>query len=177
MTVREIVTADEETLRGDSNSDSVLRTDYTAVTDFGDDLQAVVKDLTDTLRSDTLSVGLAAPQIGYPLAVAVVNLAKSEEDDLILVNPEVVSESGSWDIKYESCMSVPHKRGQVKRRKKVQVRYQDVHGNDHELATSGFEARVILHEIDHLQGVLYVDRMEEDSVLEDTELFREHGIK
>ncbi len=175
MTVREIVTADKETLNG--KSESVLRTDFSRVISFGDELLAIVNDLADTLRSDTLSVGLAAPQIGYPLAVAVVNLAKNEGEDLVLVNPEIVSESGSWDIKYESCMSVPHKRGQVKRRKKVHIRYQDIEGNKRELATSGFEARVIMHEIDHLHGMLFVDRMEDGVVLEDTDLFREHGIE
>lgn len=137
----------------------------------------IIEDLRDTLRSDDLSVGLAAPQIGYNLAIAIVNLQKNNPDrDLIMINPVVKSETGQWDEKYESCMSIPHKKGQVKRRKKISVSYLDLDGNEQVIDATGFEARVIMHEIDHLNGVLFVDRMEKGANLEDTDLFREHGI-
>lgn len=174
MTIENIITADEATLRG--GTDSVLRTEFTPVTEFDERLQGIVADLRDTLHSDTLSVGLAAPQIGVPDAVAIINIKKEQGQDLVLVNPIIVSESGSWDSKYESCMSIPHKRGEVKRRKKVTIEYHDVHGARHELSAESFLARVIMHEVDHLHGVLFVDRMSENSDLEDTELFREHGV-
>lgn len=176
MTVRDIVKASDADLCGDSGS--VLRTNFTPITDFGDRLKKIVSDLRDTLHSDTLSVGLAAPQLGYNEAVAVVNMDKQndESDDLILVNPVIIEESGQKDVKFESCMSIPHKRGNVTRRKKVRVSYCDISGEEHELEASGFLARVVMHEIDHLNGILFTDRMEESEELENTELFREHGI-
>lgn len=176
MAVKEIVVADEATLAGDS--DSVLRCKCRAVEGIDDYIEGVINDLTDTLHSDTLSVGLAAPQIGHDVSIAIVNLDKAQSDvDLVLINPVVVSESGQWDKKHESCMSVPHKRGEVKRRKKVTVKFRDRELREQELSTSGFEARVILHEIDHLNGILFTDRMEEGSNLEDTDLFRDHGVE
>lgn len=123
-----------------------------------------------------MSVGLAAPQIGHPLRVVIVNLNKSEDDDLILINPVVTSNTGSFDEKYESCMSIPHFRGKVKRRKKLTVSYRDVNFIEQELTATGFLARVILHEVDHLDGILYTDRMEPEQSLEKTDLFLEHGI-
>ena len=175
MAVKAIVTADEQTLSGESSS--VLRKKAKTVTDFDGEVKETIIDLVDTLHSDSLSVGLAAPQIGEELSVVVVNLDKENAEDLILINPRIVEESGSWDTKYESCMSIPHKKGQVKRRKKIVLEYQDIEGTKHEVSKSSFEARVILHEVDHVNGVLFTDRMEEDADLEDTDLFREHGIE
>lgn len=176
MAVKKILVADKATLAG--NTESVLRTDFTPVKTFNDRLSMIIRDLKDTLHSDTLSVGLAAPQIGYPEAVAVVNLNKKEEgsEDLVIVNPRVVDEAGQKDVKFESCMSIPHKRGQVERRKKIKIMYSDEAGRECELEASSFFARVLMHEIDHLNGVLFVDRMEEGQELEETEMFREHGI-
>jgi len=175
MTVVKIELADEATLSGPTQS--ILRKRCAIVQDIDDRVGKAVDDLRDTLRSDTLSVGLAAPQIGYDLAVAIVNLdKKNNPDDLVMINPVISSETGKWDSKYESCMSIPHKKGQVKRRNNVVITYRDLCGKTQERKATGFEARVLLHEIDHLNGILFVDRMEEDAELEDTELFREHGI-
>lgn len=174
MAIREIVIADE--LAIDGGRESILRKECTKVNVFSEELLKIVQDLRDTMHSDKLSVGLAAPQIGYNWAVAVVNLNKKQDEDLILINPKIVSESGSWDSKYESCMSVPHKKGQVKRRKKAHIEYRDTNGKRKELHATSFLARVIMHEIDHLNGSLYVDRMDKGSSIEETNLFREHGI-
>ncbi|MDD1498982.1 peptide deformylase [Agrobacterium sp. CNPSo 3708] len=175
MSVRKIEVADEAAILG--SNDSILRTRCLHVGAIDEYVKTVIQDLKDTLRSDTLSVGLAAPQIGYNLSIAVINLDKmNNSEDIVLINPVVKSESGQLDVKYESCMSIPHKKGKVKRRKKIALIYMDVDGKERELISSGFEARVILHEIDHLNGVLFVDRMEEGATLEDTDLFRTHGI-
>ena len=174
MAVRDIIRADERTLGG--ARDSVLRAEFAPVSEIDDRVRDTVTDLRDTLHSDTLSVGLAAPQIGFRAAIIVVNLNKEVDDDLVLINPKIVSESGQKDTKYESCMSIPHKRGKVTRRKKVTVTYMDVGGVTRSLSASGFLARVLMHEIDHLNGILYSDRLDGDSELEDTDLFREHGV-
>lgn len=176
MVVRHIEIADSETIF--KKRASILRRICTPVLEIDEKVLKIIEDLRDTLMSDTLSVGLAAPQIGYDAAIAIVNIHKqSNADSLILLNPVVLSETGQWDEKYESCMSIPHKRGIVKRRKKVTVRYMDVCGEIQEINLTSFESRVVLHEIDHLNGILFVDRMESSVVLEDTEIFREHGIE
>lgn len=177
MPVRNIITANEEVIL--EKKPSVLRTKFTKVSLFNDRIEKVILDLRDTLRGDTLSVGLSAPQIGYTEAVAVINLSKdkSKENDIVLINPVVISQSGQRDTKYESCMSIPHKRGQVERRKKVTIRYQDITGKEKEMSATSFLARVILHEIDHLNGVLYTDRMGDEQTLEDTNLFKQHGVE
>lgn len=174
MAIKETVVANSSTL--ENGTECILRKKYTEVREFNEELAQIVQDLKDTLHSDSLSVGLAAPQIGYQLAVAVVNPNKDQEDDLVLINPKVTSESGSWDTKYESCMSVLHKKGQVRRRKKIHVQYYDIEGNKKELQAKSFMARVIMHEIDHLNGILYTDKMDAGSPLEDTDIFREHDI-
>lgn len=176
MSIKPIQVADIATLSGDSKS--VLRKHCAPVGEIDNYVRGVVQDLIDTLHSDTLSVGLSAPQVGYNIAVSVINLDKTNnKDDLVLINPIVISETGQWDIKYESCMSIPHKKGLVKCRKKVVVKYLSLDGIEKEIKATSFEARVLLHEIDHLNGVLFSDRMDGVDVLEDTEMFREHGIE
>ena len=89
---------------------------------------------------------------------------------MIIVNPEILSESGKKDIKKESCLSVPRVRGPVERRDKIQVKYQDRYGEFYTSEFSGFQARVIMHEIDHLNGILFVDRLLPNSQLEPLDL-------
>jgi peptide deformylase len=142
------------------------------VTDFGPALQQLVDDLIDTLRAHDIAIGLAAPQIGSDLRVAVIDLKREGEGDLlVLVNPELLSTSGKKDLKRESCMSVPGFRGPVERRHKVTVRYADRHGTSQVLQADGFKARAICHETDHLDGLLYLDRMTDQSQLEPVDFF------
>lgn len=172
MSIKKLVTIDQKL----SALEGILNEACSEVEDFGRDLTRVVKDLKDTLHSDSISVGLAAPQIGYRVAVAVVNPSKNEEEDLVLINPTLLLVSGSWDTKLESCMSIPHKRAPVKRRKKAVIQYFDEAGARHKLSASGFLARIILHEIDHLNGTLYTDRVENPELIEETSLFRDNGV-
>lgn len=119
-----------------------------------------------------IAVGLAAPQIGISANFCAINLKQKDSITLVLVNPELISSSGKKDKKKESCMSLPHYRGAVERREKIVVKYQTVHGEEKELEESGFFARVIMHEIDHLNGLLYVDRMESVNTLEPVTFFK-----
>jgi len=144
------------------------------VSDFGDEFQQIVDNLIETLMYHKIAIGLSATQVGIPLRLSVINLNKDKKDStLILVNPQIISTSGKKDKKKESCMSLPHFRGEVERRYKIHFSYQDRNGNPQEHEESGFLARVILHEIDHLDSVLYIDRMEDSSTLEPVPFFRE----
>jgi len=103
----------------------------------------------------------------------VINLNENkEEPTLILVNPKILSTSGKKDKKKESCMSLPHYRGEVERRYKISISYLDRIGKAAQLDAEGFLARVISHEIDHLEGILYIDRMESLSSLEPVDFFK-----
>jgi len=109
---------------------------------------------------DAPGVGLAAPQIGVEQRVAVVDLSVGEDPKQVhvLVNPEVLEEEGRA-IEVEGCLSIPGITDKVKRPLRIKVRAQTVEGEPFELEADDWLARAILHEIDHLDGVLFVDRL------------------
>jgi len=146
---------------------TVLREKSLPVTDFGDDFQKEVDSMIETFNHWKIAVGLSAPQVGIKKRFALVNISKGKsEPTLVIVNPIITNTSGKKDIKKESCMSLPKVRGDVERRYKLSIIYQDRLGKKQTLNAEGFFARVILHEIDHLDGVLFVDRMDSKSALE-----------
>ena len=161
------------------DKDIQLRAPSDVVTDFGEELQQLVDNLVDTMSHHDIAVGLSAPQIGIHKRVAVVALDKldeeSEEPALVLVNPEILSFTGKKDTKRESCMSLPHYGGDVLRRTKMELNYSDREGNRKVLHAEGFLARVIAHEVDHLDGILFVDRMEEGVELVPVDIFKNDG--
>jgi len=160
MSIREIVD------HASGSDADVLHETAERVTDIQDILQTI-EDLKDTLFAHDIAVGLAAPQIGVRRSVAVVNLDKrSKEDTLVLINPVITRESGGKDKKKESCMSLNGFRADVLRRLKMTVEYDNYEGARQTLEAEGFLARVIAHEVDHLNGLLYVDRMAQGVPLE-----------
>lgn len=149
------------------NKETPLRQVSSTVVDFGNQFQSEVEDLLETFNSWKIAVGVSAPQIGLLKKIAIINLDKTKpENTLILINPELQSESGKKDIKKESCLSIPNFRGEVERRTKIHVTYQDRQGIKKQMAAEGFLSRVIMHEIDHLNGILFVDRMLPNTNLE-----------
>ena len=123
------------------------------------DPDAVIADLLDTMRSFGHCVGIAAPQIGESVRVAVVDVtghrkATSSHGELILVNPVITASSGS-EVGREGCLSIPELTGNVRRATLVTVEAEGLR-----LDAEGFEARAIQHEIDHLDGLLFLDRVE-----------------
>lgn len=133
------------------------------VTDFDDNLRGLVEDLLDTMRVSPGCVGLAAPQIGVSRRVAVIDLrghkkASLNHGELVLVNP-VIEERGPTDIMREGCMSVPDFTGDVERAMSLRLSWQDENGAAYEDDFSGFEARAVQHELDHLDGLLFLDRV------------------
>lgn len=128
------------------------------------EISALISDLVDTMRAGPGSVGVAAPQIGVTQRLCVVDVSENRQGRennhglLVLVNPEIIHREGSA-IMREGCMSVPDYTGDVERSTGVTVRFLDLAGDPRELTASGFEAVAIQHEMDHLDGVLFLDRI------------------
>ena len=124
----------------------------------------LVADLLDTMRAGPGSVGVAASQIGVTLRLCVVDVSASRHGrdnnhgQLCMINPEIVARNGVG-IMREGCMSVPDYTGDVERATAITVRFSEVDGAIREIVASGFEAVAIQHEMDHLDGVLFLDRI------------------
>ena len=137
--------------------DDILRKHSRRVVKFDRRLGVLLDDMADTMYQAD-GVGLAAPQVGVLKRAVVIDVG----DGLIeLVNPEILSSEGEV-IGAEGCLSVPGRRGTVKRPEKVRVSAQDRKGNPIEVEGEGLLAVCLCHELDHLDGVLYVDKMIED---------------
>jgi peptide deformylase len=134
-------------------------------------VQTLIKNMQHTLKAKKLGVGLAAPQVGEPMALAVVCLQKTplrpniEEFDVVIINPKITKTFGSKSLEWEGCISGgPAKAtlfAQVPRYKKVQLKYYDEKGKILVKVFDGLAAHVIQHETDHLNGVLFVDRVKD----------------
>ena len=129
------------------------------VTEFNAELKQLAEDMVETMY-DAPGVGLAAPQVGELKRLIILDCsAKDEPADLIVaVNPEVIAGDGE-SLEEEGCLSVPGFWASVKRYGEVTMRYQDVEGQTHERKADGLLAIGIQHEIDHLEGILFVDRL------------------
>jgi peptide deformylase len=142
----------------------ILKKPCRPVSAIDDEIRLLAADLIDTMREGPGSVGVAAPQIGVTLRVCVVDVSASKlgRDNhhglLVMVNPEIVARTGAA-IMREGCMSVPDYTGDVERDTAVTVRFLDAMGAPAEVAASGFEAVAIQHEMDHLDGLLFLDRI------------------
>ena len=137
--------------------DDVLRRKARTVDRFDGRLAALLDDMAETMYAAN-GAGLAAPQVGILRRVVTIDVG----DGLIeLVNPEIVASEGAV-VGVESCLSVPDRCGTVERPEKVTVRARNRAGEEIEVTGEGFLARALCHEIDHLDGVVYVDRMIED---------------
>ncbi|MEA2390198.1 MAG: peptide deformylase [Solirubrobacteraceae bacterium] len=140
--------------------------------DFGadaDEIARVAGDLTDTMRSSPGCVGLAAPQLGDLVRMIVVDVtghrrATAEHGLLLLVNPRISRAEGA-EVAREGCLSIPDLTANVRRAVVVEVEATGSDGESVRLRTEGFEARCIQHELDHLDGVLFLDRV--DSLVDD----------
>ena len=145
MAIRRILTADEP----------ILRERTKRVSTFDASLHRLLDDMLVTMR-DAPGVGLAANQIGVPLQVAVIEL---EDKVTELINPEIVRTSGEV-IDWEGCLSVPGFVAEVHRHAKVTVKARDRHGREFRVKGTELLARALQHEIDHLNGTLYIDHLE-----------------
>ena len=133
--------------------DDVLRQKCFPVEQFDESLHALLEDMKDTVKKEQ-GAGLAAPQVGVLRRVVVVDV---EEGYFEFINPVILSQKGE-QTGWEGCLSVRGKNGVVSRPMKVKLAYQDRNGEKYILQAKGFFARAICHELDHLDGVLYIDK-------------------
>jgi peptide deformylase len=159
----------------------VLRQKARKVRDFGPSLQVLIDDMVETMRAAP-GIGLAAPQIGVPLQVAVIELPKEEEEEnqdpyrgklIVICNPEIVKSWGEEEGQ-EGCLSLPEYVGEVKRAARVIVKARNRREKEIRIRAEGLMARVLQHEIDHLNGSLFIDRVESLEKLYRLEPSEEH---
>jgi len=142
--------------------DPVLRKKTDAVGAIDENLCRLIDDMVETMRAAP-GVGLAANQVGVPLQVAVIDIGAHEDEGtkhplVVLINPEILSQEGTV-VAEEGCLSVPDFTEKVKRAARVKVRAKDRAGKIFELEADGLMAKALQHEIDHLNGILFIDRL------------------
>ncbi len=162
MAVLEILTIPDERLKQES----------LPVEQFDDALRAFIADLEETRRAGPAAVGIAAPQVGHFQRIVIVDVSNTRKPVpnhgyMVLVNPEIVEWEG-YEMGREGCLSVPDYTGNVIRATQIKLKAQDPYGNPLEYDMEGFEARAVQHELDHLDGMLFIDRV----VSRRTDLFR-----
>jgi peptide deformylase len=153
--------------------DPILRRKSKKVSAIDRSIKKLIKDMSETMHAEEGRVGLAAPQVGVSLRVTVIGLPDTEED-IVLVNPEIVRRKGQRLVS-EGCLSIPGYVGELYRAEIVTAKGLDIKGKEVRIKGEGLLAQALEHEIDHLNGVLYIDRMENKDSLrkiqpEDTEI-------
>lgn len=138
--------------------DPILRAKAQPVEHFDEDLRSLAEQMI-RLRKAHAGVGLAAPQVGHSIRMFICNTEESGEEESIFINPEILEASGPLEWEEEGCLSLPEIRGSVRRPIFVQIRAYDLDGKSFELESDGLHARIWLHEFDHLEGTLILDRM------------------
>jgi peptide deformylase len=150
--------------------DAGLRRQTRPVTSFDESLQALIDDMIETMRAAP-GVGLAAPQVGRDISLTVIetpadldeegNEIEESRELFVIINPEITWRSPREVDGVEGCLSIPGYVGEVSRAESIRVRALDRRGRPLKLRLSGWTARIFQHEIDHLHGVLYIDRLTE----------------
>jgi peptide deformylase len=146
--------------------EKMLRTPTQPVARVDKKIRGVVNDLIDTLATEA-GVGLAAPQIGILKRIAIIRLGQKHDGDpdkdlgapIPLINPQVVWASEEEERDYDACLSIPGLYGYTYRNQKIRIAALNVEGKEFELELEGLDARCALHEIDHLDGILFLDRI------------------
>lgn len=148
--------------------DKILRSRTQPVTRYDEELQQLIDDMIETMR-EAPGVGLAAPQIGQAIKLTVIETLPEVDEDgheiedsrelYVITNPEIVWTSRKMVKGIEGCLSIPGYLGEVERYESIRVRALDRHGKKIKLRLNGWTARIFQHEIDHLNGVLYIDRL------------------
>ena len=139
----------------------ILRQKAQKVEKVDDETRKLLDDMLETMY-EAVGVGLAAPQVGVSKRMLVIDYERDEEhpgNPIYMINPEIIWKSEEKVCGEEGCLSVPGQRAEVERFAKIKVRYVDYHGKQQEVLAEDFFAIVIQHEMDHLDGILYIDRI------------------
>lgn len=136
-----------------------LRKKAKAIRKVTHEMHGLVSNMTETMREGN-GIGLAANQIGEALALAVVDLG---EGPTVIINPQIVAREGE-QVSVEGCLSMPGLHGDVRRAQRIKVKARNRHGKPISIEAEGLLARVLQHEIDHLNGVVFIDRVDPDTL-------------
>ena len=150
--------------------DPVLRQKAKRVTKIDNSIQKLIDDMIDTLRAEPNRAGLAAPQVGVLLRVVVIELP--EQELITMINPEIIKKEGERIVQ-EGCLSIPGYFGEIKRAVTVKVKAKDRYGKQFRLKAQGLLAQALEQEIEHLDGILYIDNLESPDKLFETEAVQE----
>jgi len=166
--------------------DPILRQISKPVETFDDELKTLVADMFETMY-DAPGIGLAAVQVGVPIRLLVIDLQEPEEeggepvrDPKVFINPEILWHSDSEVPYTEGCLSVPEQYAEVMRPDKIRAKWRDVEGNTFEEEIDGLLAVCLQHEMDHLNGVLFIDhlsRLKRNMILNKLNKQRKEGVK
>ena len=137
--------------------DPCLRETAQPVTVFDDELKTFVTDMTETMYAER-GIGLAAPQVGVCKRVFIVDVSENRDQPMALINPEFIQCDGEM-MMMDGCLSLPESYTETQRYSAVTVRYQDINGAEHTLEAEGLQAGCLQHEIDHLNGKLFIDHL------------------
>jgi peptide deformylase len=143
--------------------DPVLRQKAKKISGVDPSVKKLIDNMLDTLY-DANGVGLAAPQVGVPLRLVVIRLPEEDSEEIVLINPEIIKKSGERELD-ERCLSIPGYSGKVKRAVNVTVKARDENWKEIRIKADELLAQALEHEIDHLSGILYVDRLESQDKL------------
>ena len=146
--------------------DPILHQKAEVVSKIDDELRLFLDDMLETMYTDH-GVGLAAPQVGVSKRMIVIDAEQKEDEEghhqkgnpMALINPEIIYKSEETIFFCEGCLSIPEQRADVERFQKIKVRYQDTTGAVKEIEAEDYLAVVLQHEIDHLDGILYIDHL------------------
>lgn len=138
----------------------VLREKAQEVTEFNDEIRQIIKEMSVVLEEST-GVGLAGPQVGLSLRLFVYKI--DDDGPHALVNPRIIKQSGE-EIMVEGCLSIPGLRGEVKRSARVTIIGLDENGEPIKMKAEGLYARMFQHETDHLDGILFIDKADPDTL-------------
>ncbi len=156
--------------------DSRLKQESSEIEKFDALLQSIIQDLEDTMAEGPGAVGIAAPQIGYPIRSVIVDVSSRKKikhhGHLVLINPEITEWHGLKTGR-EGCLSVPDFTGNVVRAEKIKLNAYNQLGESMNFEMEGYEARAVQHEIDHLDGLLFLDRL----VSRKNDLFKRKNYK
>jgi peptide deformylase len=144
-----------------SYPDPFLRRRAEDIEEINDSIRETVARMLDTMYASH-GVGLAGPQVGISQRIVVFNPTGEEADERVLINPRIVEHRGAMEGE-EGCLSFPEVAGMVRRSSHVKILAYDLEGNDLEVTATDFLARVLQHEVDHLDGTLFIDRMTPES--------------
>lgn len=143
--------------------DPMLKQVSAEISEFGPTLEEMLRDLEDTLEASSGCVGIAAPQVGILHRIVLIDASRNRkpvtnQGRLFLINPVIEYAEGSV-LGREGCLSLPHLTANVMRAERISVKYIDRSGTPKQIDSHDFEARVIQHEMDHLEGLLFLDRV------------------